>query len=76
MPEVVKPKKRAKSVDPEDEEQKKQKEVMKKYYRNRYSSFLQALTNKKIEEELMEQKIREKEERRVMKLREKVLGQS
>lgn len=47
---------------------------MKKYYRNRYSSFLQALSNKKIEEELMEQKVREKEERRVMKLREKVLG--
>ncbi len=35
----------------EDEEQRKQKEVMKRYYRNRYSSFLQALANKKSEEE-------------------------
>ena len=33
----------------EKQQAKLQKEIMKKYYRNRYSTFLQALANKKVE---------------------------
>jgi hypothetical protein len=47
---------------------------MKKYYRNRYSSFLQALAQKKAEEERTAELVREKEEKRKRKLQEKVLG--
>lgn len=54
----------------EDEEAKKQKEMMKKYYRNRYHSFLKALIdqNKKRENDLEEMK--QKEEKRKEKLKE------
>ncbi len=59
----------------EDEDQKKQKEVMKRYYRNRYSSFLQALANKKSEEEKAQELKRIKDEKRKQKIKEKVLNQ-
>ena len=47
---------------------------MKKYYRNRYTSFLQALAAKKAEEEKNAELAREKEEKRKSKLQEKELG--
>lgn len=49
---------------------------MKKYYRNRYTSFLQALAAKKAEEEKNAELAKEKEEKRKRKLQEKVLGQN
>ena len=57
-------------VTEEDEEVKKQKEMMKKYYRNRYHSFLKTLIeqNKKRENDLEEMK--QKEEKRKEKLKE------
>ena len=50
--------------------------MMKKYYRNRYTSFLQALASKKAEEEKNAELAKEKEEKRKRKLQEKVLGQN
>lgn len=47
---------------------------MKKYYRNRYSSFLLAIANKKQEEEKIAEKEREREEKIKQKLKDKVLG--
>jgi len=47
---------------------------MKKYYRNRYSSFLQALAAKKADEAKAAEAVKEKEEKRKAKVREKVLG--
>lgn len=49
---------------------------MKKYYRNRYTSFLQAIAAKKAEEEKNAELAKEKEEKRKRKLQEKVLGQN
>jgi len=49
--------------------------MMKKFYRNRYSSFLNAIAAKKKEEEKKEEEERLKKERRKEKLKEKVLGQ-
>lgn len=56
------------------DEERKQMAIMKKYYRNRYSSFLQALATKKADEEKAAEIAREKEEKRKTKIREKVLG--
>jgi len=56
------------------QEERKQKEMMKKYYRNRYTSFLQALATKKAEEVKELELQKEKEEKRKKKLMEKVLG--
>ena len=47
---------------------------MKKYYRNRYSSFLQALAAKKQEDVKQSELIKEKEVKKIAKLKEKVLG--
>jgi len=54
----------------EEEENKKKMEMMKKYYRNRYHSFLKDIMeqNKKREQDLEEIKL--KEERRKAKLKE------
>ena len=54
----------------EDEEQKRERDMMKKYYRNRYHSFLKAITeqNKKREKDLEELKM--KDEKRKEKLKE------
>lgn len=49
---------------------------MKKYYRNRYTSFLQAIAAKKAEEGKNAELAKEKEEKRKRKLQEKVLGQN
>ena len=53
-----------------DEEEKKKHDIMKKYYRNRYHSFLKAIMeqNKKREEEM--EAVRLKEEKRKAKLKE------
>ena len=48
--------------------------AMKKYYRNRQASFLQALAHKKQSEEQAKLAAAEKEERRKIKMRQKVLG--
>ena len=48
--------------------------MKKKYYRNRYSSFIQALALKKAEEEKAIEAAKEKDEKRKAKLKEKVLG--
>jgi len=50
--------------------------MMKKYYRNRYTSFLQALAAKKVEEEKNAELAKEREEKKKRKLQEKVLGQN
>lgn len=50
--------------------------MMKKYYRNRYTSFLQALAAKKAEEEKNAELAKEREEKKKRKLQEKVLGQN
>ena len=57
----------------QDEEEKKKREIMKKYYRNRYSSFLEALKNKKTEEAKEAEELKAKQERKKQKLKEKVL---
>ena len=58
----------------EDEEARKQREMMKKFYRNRYSSFLQAIAAKKAEEAKKEEADKLKKEKLKEKLKEKVLG--
>ena len=62
--------------DDDKAEERKQKEMMKKYYRNRYTSFLQAIAAKKAEEGKNAELAKEKEEKRKRKLQEKVLGQN
>lgn len=47
---------------------------MKKFYRNRYSSFLQAIAAKKAEEAKKEEADKLKKEKLKEKLKEKVLG--
>jgi hypothetical protein len=38
-------------LEKQEEEEKKKREIMRKYYRNRYTSFMDALKNKKTEDE-------------------------
>ena len=47
---------------------------MKKYYRNRHSTFLKAIAEQKKKKEEENEAIKEKEERRKAKVREKALG--
>jgi hypothetical protein len=54
------------------EEEKKEKAIMKKYYRSRYSSFLKTLNDKNKAKEDEINKIRQKEEKREAKKKELV----
>ena len=47
---------------------------MRKFYRNRYSSFMAALTEKKKLEQEEHKQVKEHEEKRKRKIKEKVIG--
>ena len=49
-------------------------EVMRKFYRNRHTSFLQALSENKNKKEKEEKALREAEERLRLKVKQAVLG--
>ena len=49
-------------------------DMMRKFYRNRHSSFLQALAEQKAKKEQEEKAVREKEEKRKKQVTQKVLG--
>lgn len=49
-------------------------EVMRKFYRNRHSSFLQALSENKNKKEKEERALREAEERLRLQVKQAVLG--
>lgn len=55
-------------------EEKKKMDVMRKFYRNRHSSFLQALVAQKAKKEQDEQAVREAAEKKKQKITQKVLG--
>ena len=55
-------------------EEKKKMDMMRKFYRNRYSSFLQALTKQKSEKEEQEKAIKEAAEKKKQKVTQKALG--
>lgn len=58
----------------EKAEEKKKMDMMRKFYRNRYSSFLQALTEQKAKKEAEEKAVREAAEKKKLKVAQKVLG--
>ena len=58
----------------EKAEEKKKMDMMRKFYRNRYNSFLQALAEQKNKKQEEEKAIQEKELKRKQKVTQKVLG--
>lgn len=48
---------------------------MRKYYRNRYTSFMDAIKNKKSEDDKAAELAREKQEKKAKRLKDKVLEQ-
>lgn len=57
----------------QEEEERKKKEIMRKYYRNRYTSFMDAIKNKKSEDDKAAELAREKQEKKAKRLKDKVL---
>ena len=69
------------AVDEDDEktleekaEEKKKVDMMRKFYRNRHASFLQALVAQKAKKEQDEKAIKDKEDKRKQKVTQKVIG--
>jgi len=58
----------------EKAEEKKKMDMMRKFYRNRHSSFLQALAEQKAKKELEEKAVKDKAEKKKLKATQKVLG--
>ena len=58
----------------EDLEEKKKRDMMKKFYRNRYSSFLSTLAGKKNAAQELENERKEAEVKKKEKIRTKALG--
>lgn len=58
----------------EKAEEKKKMDMMRKFYRNRYNSFLQALAEQKAKKEQEEKAIKEAAEKKKQKVTQKVLG--
>ena len=61
-------------VEEDKAEEKKKIDMMRKFYRNRHSSFLQALVEQKAKKEQEEKELRDKQEKKKQKIKQKVVG--